>query len=221
MNWLARAIISGITTFAATNIDDIVILMLFFSQVNATFRRRHIIVGQYLGFTALILASLPGFFGGLFVPKEWIGILGLLPIFIGISYLVNWGKNETEVQTVSSEFDRSSTQFPLLSALASILAPQTYNVAAVTFANGGDNIGVYVSLFANSNLATLGVIISLFYLLVGVWCYIAYQLTRHPAIAKVLTRYGKRIVPFILIALGIYILLESGTYRLIPQLKSI
>ena len=61
MNWLVTAIITGTTSFAATNIDDIVILMLFYAQVNVTFRKRHIVAGQYLGFTALIIACLPGF----------------------------------------------------------------------------------------------------------------------------------------------------------------
>jgi cadmium resistance protein CadD (predicted permease) len=54
---------TGFAAFAATNLDDIVVLLLFFSQVNATFRHQHIIVGQYLGFTALVLASLSSFFG--------------------------------------------------------------------------------------------------------------------------------------------------------------
>ena len=63
MSGLVTAIPTGLTAFSATNIDDIVILTLFFSQVNAAFRRRHIVVGQYLGFGTLVLASLPGFFG--------------------------------------------------------------------------------------------------------------------------------------------------------------
>jgi cadmium resistance protein CadD (predicted permease) len=70
MSWFAGAIIAGITSFAATNIDDIVILMLFFAQVNSTFRRRHIVIGQYLGFTVLIFTSLPGFFGGLIAAES-------------------------------------------------------------------------------------------------------------------------------------------------------
>ena len=69
-------------------------------------------------------------------------------------------------------------------------------------------------MFANSELASLGVILSVFFLLIGVWCYIAYLLTRQPTIARVLTRYGHALVPFVLIGLGIYILIESGTYRL-------
>ncbi|MFB8789442.1 MAG: cadmium resistance transporter [Potamolinea sp.] len=219
MSWFASAIIAGITSFTATNIDDIVILMLFFAQVNKTFRHRHIIVGQYLGFIALIIASLPGYFGGLIVPRAWIGILGLVPIAIGISRLVKQQEDEEEVQAVSDGIDTSKTNTSILSStLASLFSPQTFNVAAVTFANGGDNIGIYVPLFASSDLASLGVILSVFFLLIAVWCYLAYLLTRQPTIAPVLTRYGNAIVPFVLIGLGIYILIESGTYRLFPQL---
>ncbi|HEY9905659.1 MAG TPA: cadmium resistance transporter [Candidatus Sericytochromatia bacterium] len=215
MNWLAGAIIAGITSFAATNIDDIVILMLFFAQVNASFRPRQIVVGQYLGFSVLIIASLPGFFGGLIVPRAWIGLLGLVPIAIGVTRLVNREKDE-EVQAVSDELNRSRGNNSLGSTLTSLISPQTLNVAAVTFANGGDNIGIYVPLFASSTLASLLVILGIFFLLIGVWCYIAYLLARQPAIAHVLTRYGKAVVPFVLIGLGIFILLESGTYQLLP-----
>jgi len=218
MNWLAGAIIAGITSFAATNIDDIVILMLFFAQVNASFRPRQIVVGQYLGFSVLIIASLPGFFGGLIVPRAWIGLLGLVPIAIGVSRLVNREKDE-EVQAVSDELNRSRGNNSLGSTLTSLISPQTLNVAAVTFANGGDNIGIYVPLFASSTLASLLVILGIFFLLIGVWCYIAYLLARQPAIAHVLTRYGKAVVPFVLIGLGIFILLESGTYQLLPSFQ--
>ncbi len=216
MNWLVTAIITGTTSFAATNIDDIVILMLFYAQVNVTFRKRHIVAGQYLGFTALIIASLPGFFGGLIVPRVWIGLLGLLPIAIGTKELVSRQDDaDAEVQTITTDFEQSSSSQTAVAILASVLNPQTYRVAAVTVANGGDNIGIYVPLFASSNLPSLGVILSVFFLLVGVWCYVAYRLTSLPAVANVLTRYGRALVPFVLIGLGIFILLDSGTYQLL------
>ena len=216
MNWLVTAIITGTTSFAATNIDDIVILMLFYAQVNVTFRSSHIVAGQYLGFTALIIASLPGFFGGLIVPRPWIGLLGLLPIAIGIKQLVSRQEDaDTEVQAVTTDFEQFSNSKSAVAILASVLNPQTYKVAAVTIANGGDNIGIYVPLFASSDLTSLGVILSMFFLLIGVWCYVAYRLTSLPAIANVLTRYGKALVPFVLIGLGIFILLDSGTYQLL------
>ncbi|MEG3861272.1 cadmium resistance transporter [Microcoleus sp. herbarium12] len=219
MSWIAAAIIAGITSFVATNIDDIVILMLFFAQVNSTFRPRHIVVGQYLGFAALIAASLPGFFGGLIVPKAWIGLLGLVPIAIGISHLVKRDNQENEVQAVSAEFSGQSNS-SAVSKLASLFNPQIFNVAAVTVANGGDNIGIYLPLFASSNLPSLAVILAVFFLMVGAWCYVAYWLTLHGAIASVLTRYTKAVVPFVLIGLGIFILIDSGTYLLLPLFQS-
>lgn len=221
MTWLVTAIIAGITSFVATNIDDIVILMLFFAQVNSSFRPKHIVIGQYLGFTVLIIASLPGFFGGLIVPKAWIGLLGLLPIFIGINHLLNLDNNDQEVQTVAAEFKSPKTNLGFLSKLRNFIHPQTFNVAAVTIANGGDNIGIYLPLFAGSDGASLAVILSIFFLMIGLWCYIAYLLSSHPAIAKVLTRYSQAIVPFVLIGLGIFILIESGTYRLLPSFQSL
>jgi cadmium resistance transport/sequestration family protein len=220
MNWLAKSIITGITSFAATNIDDLVILMLFFAQVNPTFRPRHIAIGQYLGFTALIIASLPGFFGGLIVPKAGIGLLGLLPIAIGINHLVNGDSDQDELQAVSTEFKGDNPKSSLWSKLVSFLPPQTFNVAAVTIANGGDNIGIYLPLFAGIDGPSFVVILTVFFVLIGVWCYVAYLLTSHPVIAKVLTRYTKAIVPFVLIGLGIFILIESGTYRLLPLFQS-
>ncbi|HAG83717.1 MAG TPA: transporter [Cyanobacteria bacterium UBA12227] len=214
MSWFVSAIIAGITSFVATNIDDILILMIFFTQVNSTLRRRHIVVGQYLGFIAILLASLPGFLGGLILPKPWIGLLGLVPIGIGISHLLNREKDEEVIQVVSEQFNPSTANGSLRSILGSLVNPQTFNVAAVTFANGGDNIGIYVSLFASINLASLGVILGVFFLLIGVWCYLAYRLSRQPAIAHILARYGHAIVPFVLIGLGIFILVESGSYTL-------
>ncbi|MCY7277905.1 MAG: cadmium resistance transporter [Phormidesmis sp. CAN_BIN44] len=212
MNEFLRVLLTGVTTFVATNLDDLVILMLFFAQTNAVFRPKHIVVGQYLGFGALILASLPGFFGGLMVPKHWIGLLGLIPIAIGLYQLIHQ-EDENEVQTIDNDF-QSKIRLPILSALG-LLAPQSYQVATVAIANGGDNIGIYVPLFAASSAASLGVILRVFLVMVGVWCYGAYQLARHPIAERVLVRYGSRIVPFVLIGLGIFILIDSGTYKLL------
>lgn len=207
------ALLAGVTAFVATNLDDLVILTLFFAQTNAAFRPKQIVAGQYLGFGALILASLPGFFGGLMVPKTWIGLFGLMPIAIGL-YQLTHPEAEDHVQTISNDFSQSKIKLPILAALE-LLAPQTYQVAAVTIANGGDNIGIYVPLFATSNAASLGVILSVFFGMVGVWCYVSYQLARHPIVARGLTRYGSAIVPFVLIGSGIFILIDSGTYKLL------
>lgn len=216
MSWLINSLLVGITSFVATNIDDIVILTLFFSQRNATFRTRHIVLGQYLGFIVLILASLPGFFGGLIIPKSWIGLLGFLPIAIGIRQLFPSSAQENAVQMVTSETESFPLNRSFKSLLVSFLAPPTYHVAAVTVANGGDNIGIYVPLFASLHAAGLMITLGVFFILIGVWCAIADYLARHPALAPILSRYGQAIVPYVLIGLGLFILIENGTYRLLP-----
>ncbi|MCC5630249.1 cadmium resistance transporter [Nostoc sphaeroides CHAB 2801] len=213
MNELLTAITTGAIAFIATNIDDIVILLLLFSQINANFRRRHIVAGQFLGFTVLLILSLSGLFGGLVLSKSWIGLLGLLPIAIGISSLVNKQEDELKEVVATTEETEAST-------ITSLLSPQTYSVAAVTVANGSDNISVYVPLFASSDLESFVIIIGLFFLLLGIWCYAAYKLIKYRVIADVLTRYGNNIVPFVLIGLGVFIVLKSGALSLIKLAAS-
>jgi len=145
MSGFATALTAGIIAFAATNIDDIVILLVFFSQVDTNFRRRDIFVGQYLGFTVIVLVSLPSFLGGFVVSSEWMGLLGLLPIVIGIKQLVQQ-EDTTQVQTVTSDFKPSSPSNPIVAFLSSVLNSQTYKVAAVTVANGGDNISKLIGI---------------------------------------------------------------------------
>ncbi|MBX9253682.1 cadmium resistance transporter [Desmonostoc muscorum CCALA 125] len=200
MNEFVTAFSTGIAAFTATNLDDLVILTLLFSQVNATFRHRHIVIGQYLGFCTLVIASLVGFLGGLVLPPHLIGLLGLVPITVGLNRLLN---KESDSQT-QPELSTSSS-------LISFLSPQAYSVAAITIANGSDNVSIYMPLFANSTLSSLLVIIAVFLLLVGVWCYVTYKLTCQPAISNLLTRYGNGFVPFVLIGLGVFIILDGAS----------
>lgn len=214
MSNIITTIVEGIVAFTVTNIDDIVILMLFFSQLNNQFRRRHIFVGQYLGFFAIIIASLPGFFGSLIIPRAWIGLLGILPIAIGIKQLLHQEIENPEIQTVTTSLKASSDN-TILNFILSILTPQTYKVAAVTFANGGDNISIYIPLFAGNSFIYLLIVIIVFIIMKGLWYTAAYLLASQARIASNLTQYGKNIVPFILITLGFYLMYERGTFALL------
>ncbi|MBD2200255.1 MULTISPECIES: cadmium resistance transporter [Calothrix] len=203
MEELITAIPTGITAFTATNLDDLVILSLWFSQINQNFRYRHIIIGQFLGFAVLVIASLAGFLGGLIVPQHWIGLLGLVPIAIGLSNWLNQESDDADAENEALQLDKNYS-------FLSFLSPQTYSVAAITIANGSDNVSIYMPLFANSNLIRLVIIISIFFLLVGVWCYASYKLISQSNIGTILNRYGNNLVPFVLVGLGIYIILDSG-----------
>ena len=212
MDELITAIPTAISAFTATNLDDLLLLSLWFSQINNTFRVRHVFIGQFLGFSILLLASIPGFFGGLILPDRWIGLLGLAPIAIGLSSLLNQESDDSKEANEVQPLDTSP--------FASFLSPQIYSVAAITVANGSDNISIYVPLFANSNLIQLLIIISIFFLLVGVWCYASYKLVSQSNIGDVLNRYGNNLIPFVLIGLGVFIILESDAMHPLALLAS-
>jgi cadmium resistance transport/sequestration family protein len=202
MTEMITAISTAIAAFIATNLDDILILTILFTQVNKLFRRRHIVIGQYLGFSLLILASLTGFFGSFFLPILWIRWLGLIPVALGIFNILQG--EEEEDNNIETVLETSKS-----SSLVSWLSPQTCGVAAITIANGSDNIGIYVPLFASSTLGNLVTIVSVFLILVGVWCFTAHQLTNLPAIANLITSHGSHFVPCVLIGLGVFIIKES------------
>jgi cadmium resistance transport/sequestration family protein len=212
MNWLVTLLITSVTSFVATNIDDLMVLMLFFSRLNPNFRPRHLILGQYLGFTLILLASSLGLLFGLLVSKQWIGLLGFVPLSIGIKQLFSV-ENDQEIQEVTLDFTS-----PKRRSLLTRIPSQTYHVAAVAVANGGDNMGIYVSLFANNSPIHVLIIVVVFYIMVGIWCALAYFLITHPQIAKIVTNYGHKISPFIYIILGVYILWESKSYQLLDLL---
>ncbi|QLE57173.1 cadmium resistance transporter [Nostoc sp. TCL26-01] len=205
MNELMTAITTGITAFTATNIDDLVILTLLFSQVNKTFRSWHIVIGQYLGFGTLIVASLVGFAGGLILPASWTGLLGLVPIAAGISRLLHPEDDSSATDEPEADISNYSSQ------VLGFLSPQIYSVASITIANGGDNVGIYMPLFANTSFYSLLIIISTFLLLVGVWCFMTYKLTCQPIVANIITQYGNNFVPLVLISIGVFIVLDHAS----------
>ena len=185
----------GISAFVATNIDDIFVLMLFFSTLN--FRKGQVVIGQYFGIGLLVLISTLGSLLALVVPQYIIGLLGLVPISIGIIRLVQLRKKNNSISEKTSQISRWS-HLPILT------------VAAVTFSNGGDNIGIYTPLFAKYSLADEVIFIFLiFMIMTGFWCVAAYYLVRHPLIASRIKKTGHIIFPCVLIGLGIYILVSS------------
>ena len=192
----------GATAFVATNIDDLLILIAFFA--NSRYPLRQIVLGQYTGMGALLALGIAGSLIAVIVPNNLIGLIGIFPIAIGIKELLELlknGDNEESVKQLSRS--RLKAYLPFLT------------VAAVTF-SGGEEIGIYTSVFATYNEVSEIIIIVLgVMVLTGLWCAIAYHLVNRPVIASNIKRTGTVALPFVLIGLGVYILAEAF---LIPSL---
>ena len=89
-----------------------------------------------------------------------------------------------------------------------------FSVAAVTIANGSDNIGIYTPVFATSTGAEIGITIAVFAIVVAVWLLFSHWLVNHPSLGAPIRRYGHWMVPFALIAIGAFILYDAGSLSL-------
>jgi cadmium resistance protein CadD (predicted permease) len=203
---------AAVAAFIATNIDDLAVLLLLFARVRteakdrtqANRERRRIVLGQYLGFSVLVAASLPGVFARSIFSPSYLRWLGIIPLIIGIVSLLNRSTDdESPIPPASQAHHQGYRQ----DARPIWRDPYTYAIAGLTIANGGDNIAIYLSFFANQTTASLTISAIVFYLMVAIWCAIAYYLDRHSSVATAIDRYGSAIVPWVFICLGIYILM--------------
>jgi cadmium resistance protein CadD (predicted permease) len=192
---MLTTIATAVFAFAATNIDDIFILMLFFGSRN-DFRK--VFLGQLLGIIALISLSYLISLMGYIMDPRYIGLMGFFPVYLGIKQLVLLKRARDEPETIST--------IEKASALA---------IAGITIANGGDNIGVYTPLFTRLNQIDFLSTVVVFSVMVYLWCFIAQYLAYHPVMAKTLDRWGHVIMPVILLLLGVYILYDSETWTLL------
>jgi cadmium resistance protein CadD (predicted permease) len=188
--------------FAVTNVDDIVVLSLFFGRsAGQDGAARRIVAGQYLGFAVLLVIAVAAALGAAFLPESALPYLGVLPLALGLRAAWQVRRDHRHGSGVRPGEDRQD-------------GPALLQVAALTFANGGDNIGVYLPVFARTETAGIVVYIVVFLVLVGVWCAAGRFFATRPAVASVLSRWGHILHPLVLIALGLFILIQGGAFGL-------
>ncbi|MBI1177806.1 transporter [bacterium] len=192
----------AVGAFIVTNLDDLMVLALFFGQ--SRLRRRDIVAGQYLGFLALLVVCLAGLVVGAVLPRNWVGWLGVVPLTMGLFIAIRQ-LNARAKGFTAREIDHGVPQKDC--------GTGALGVAWVTIANGGDNLAVYMPLFANSSTAETCVIVASFLVMVACWCLLAGLFVRHPAVAGVFNRWGDWLFSTGLIALGFHILVKSDVWN--------
>ncbi len=198
LTWTLQAI--GL--FMVTNIDDIIVLSLFYARgAGQRGTTAKILAGQYLGFGAILAAAVLVALGARsFLPEEAIPYFGLIPLALGL--LAAW-------RVWRSDDDDDDDEAKVSGKSLSVLT-----IAAVTFANGGDNIGVYVPVFATVGTAGIIAYSIVFLALVAVLVAAARFVATRKPIAEVLERWEHILFPIVLIGLGIAILVEGGAFGL-------
>jgi len=190
---MLETILVGIMLFASTNIDDIFLTMAFFADPRLD--RRAVVIGKFLGISGIVAASIAAAACAVAVPPEWVALLGFAPLGLGVHRL--WSAWRAE-PTSTDEGDG------IPSAAGSLVA-QACSVAGVTAANGGDNLGVYVPVFAEE-FSAIPMFTVIFAIMTGLWCVAGNLLVNHRLVAATMRRLAGRLLPWVLIVLGLCIL---------------
>jgi cadmium resistance protein CadD (predicted permease) len=190
----------GIVLFVTTNVDDIFLTMAFFADPGLD--RRAVVAGKFLGIGLLVAASVAAAACAVAVPPEWVALLGLAPLGLGLSRL--WSASRRPPAP-----DDDGDGQP---AAAGSLVAQIGSVAGVTAANGGDNLGVYVPVFTEQ-FASIPTFVAIFAVMTGLWCVAGNLLVNHRLVAATMRRLAAKLLPWVLIVLGLCIL--AGARRLI------
>jgi len=193
----------AVVLFASTNVDDFFVLVGFFADPK--FRARNIVLGQYAGIVMLFGLSLLGSLLSLVIPREYIGLLGIFAVGLGAKRLFDLTRNQVETETTPKSQDGSRKH------------AKTATVALVTLTNGGDNIGVYTPTFAVHSGRQLVIMSLVFVVMTGLWCLFACWLVHHPTLGSPIRRYGHRIAPLVLIAIGAFVMYDGGSLALLFQ----
>ena len=204
---MIKNVVTSIILYSGTAVDLLIILMLFFAKRKSRKDIINIYLGQFLGSVSLILLSLFFAFVLDYIPsKEILGLLGLIPILLGLKVLL---LGDSDGEAIAKEGLRKDNKNLI------------FLVAMITFAScGADNIGVFVPYFTTLNLANLIVALLTFLVMIYLLVFSAQKLAQVPSVGEILEKYSRWFIASVYLGLGIYILIENNVFDMLWTLLS-
>ena len=199
---MIQNIVTSIILYSGTAVDLLIILMLFFAKRKSRKDIINIYLGQFLGSVSLILLSLLFAFVLNYIPsKEILGLLGLIPIFLGLKVLL---LGDSDGEAIAKDGLRKDNKNLI------------FLVAMITFAScGADNIGVFVPYFTTLNLVNLIVTLLTFLVMIYLLVFSAQKLAQVPSVGETLEKYSRWFIAVVYLGLGIYILIENNSFDML------
>ena len=199
---MIQNIVTSIILYSGTAVDLLIILMLFFAKRKSRKDIINIYLGQFLGSVSLILLSLLFAFVLNYIPsKEILGLLGLIPIFLGLKVLL---LGDSDGEAIAKDGLRKDNKNLI------------FLVAMITFAScGADNIGVFVPYFITLNLANLIVALLTFLVMIYLLVFSAQKLAQVPSVGETLEKYSRWFIAVVYLGLGMYILIENNSFDML------
>lgn len=199
---MIQNVVTSIILYSGTAVDLLIILMLFFAKRKSRKDIINIYLGQFLGSVSLIFLSLLFAFVLNYIPsKEILGLLGLIPIFLGLKVLL---LGDSDGEAIAKDGLRKDNKNLI------------FLVAMITFAScGADNIGVFVPYFTTLNLANLIVALLTFLVMIYLLVFSAQKLAQVPSVGEILEKYSRWFIAVVYLGLGMYILIENNSFDML------
>ena len=199
---MVQNIVTSIILYSGTAVDLLIILMLFFAKRKSRKDIINIYLGQFLGSVSLILLSLLFAFVLNYIPsKEILGLLGLIPIFLGLKVLL---LGDSDGEAIAKDGLRKDDKNLI------------FLVAMITFAScGADNIGVFVPYFTTLSLTNLIVTLLTFLVMIYLLVFSAQKLAQVPSVGETLEKYSRWFIAVVYLGLGMYILIENNSFDML------
>lgn len=199
---MIQNVVTSIILYSGTAVDLLIILMLFFAKRKSRKDIINIYLGQFLGSVSLILLSLLFAFVLNYIPsKEILGLLGLIPIFLGLKVLL---LGDSDGEAIAKDGLRKDNKNLI------------FLVAMITFAScGADNIGVFVPYFITLNLTNLIVALLTFLVMIYLLVFSAQKLAQVPSVGETLEKYSRWFIAVVYLGLGMYILIENNSFDML------
>ncbi|ABF33015.1 TPA: CadD family cadmium resistance transporter [Streptococcus agalactiae] len=200
--FMIQNVVTSIILYSGTAVDLLIILMLFFAKRKSRKDIINIYLGQFLGSVSLIFLSLLFAFVLNYIPsKEILGLLGLIPIFLGLKVLL---LGDSDGEAIAKDGLRKDNKNLI------------FLVAMITFAScGADNIGVFVPYFTTLNLANLIVTLLTFLVMIYLLVFSAQKLAQVPSVGETLEKYSRWFIAVVYLGLGMYILIENNSFDML------
>ena len=199
---MIQNVVTSIILYSGTAVDLLIILMLFFAKRKSRKDIINIYLGQFLGSVSLIFLSLLFAFVLNYIPsKEILGLLGLIPIFLGLKVLL---LGDSDGEAIAKDGLRKDNKNLI------------FLVAMITFAScGADNIGVFVPYFTTLNLANLIVALLTFLVMIYLLVFSAQKLAQVSSVGEILEKYSRWFIAVVYLGLGMYILIENNSFDML------
>jgi len=188
---LLAAVGLALATFVSTSFDNFTLLLGFFADDE--YPRRQVVGGYLVSVVTVVLLAWAGSAAVEMAPTSYLGYLGLIPLGLGVVGLFRMVKGAEKAVARPSAVKGFTPVF------------------LVMLANSGDSLAVFVSVFGDTaeSLEIPMLLTAAFAAIV--YASLARWLVTRSAIGAHIQRGARVVLPFLLIAIGSYILMNTGT----------